>query len=135
MKSFIIFNLFYLRFCFGPDVCIGNFRVKIFGVVPLGGSVRNIILLHTYMIFSQNFTNNFLSSHHSQFTCNILAASLSQTETDQILLSAVLVYRLAPSFAVYLSRGGFESLYIIFSYFVKERVTKTEIFQRLSKNA
>ena len=46
-KIFIIFYLFYLCFCFGPDVCTGNFSFKICGVVPWRGGVRNTILLHT----------------------------------------------------------------------------------------
>ena len=58
LKSFIIFSLVYLRFCFGPDVRTGNFSVKICGVVPWRGSVRNIVLLHAHTILSQNFTNN-----------------------------------------------------------------------------
>jgi hypothetical protein len=45
----------------------------------------------------------------------LLAASLPRTETDQTLLGAVPVYRLAPSFPIYLSRGGIESLYVIYS--------------------
>jgi hypothetical protein len=53
--SFIIFNLFYLRF--GTDVFTGNFSFKICGVVPWRGSVRNI-LLYTHTALSQNFTNN-----------------------------------------------------------------------------
>jgi len=40
---------------------------RVVEVVPWHGGVRNIILLHTYTILSQNFTNNFLhmarSSH------------------------------------------------------------------------
>ena len=69
LKVFIILNLFYLRFCFGPDVCTGNFSVKICGVMPLPGSVRNIILLHTHTIPSQNFTNNiFLHTNRSLHT-------------------------------------------------------------------
>jgi len=43
-----MFNLFYLRFCFWPDVCGGNFSFKICGVVPWRGGVRNIIVLHTH---------------------------------------------------------------------------------------
>ena len=118
----------YLRFCFGTDLCTGNFSVKICGVMPLPGSFRNTILHLTHTILSQIFTKSFFSSHQSQFTHDILAASLLRTETDQILLSTVAVYQLAPSFPVYLSGGGIESLYIIFYYFVKERETKTEIF-------
>jgi len=69
--SFIILNIFYLRFCYGPDVRTGNFSVKICGVMPLRGSIRNIILLHTQTILSQNFTNNFFlhttRSSHATF--------------------------------------------------------------------
>ena len=55
------FQLYYLRFCLGQDVCTGNFSFKICGVVPWCGSVWNITLLHTHTqtILSQNFTNNF----------------------------------------------------------------------------
>jgi hypothetical protein len=58
-KKFYNFQFILLTFCFGPDVCTGNFSFKIYGVVPWRGSVRNIILLHTHTILSQNFTNNF----------------------------------------------------------------------------
>jgi len=34
LKKFIIFNLFYLLFCFGPQVCKGNSSFRICGVVP-----------------------------------------------------------------------------------------------------
>jgi hypothetical protein len=44
----IIFNLFYLRFCFGPQFCIGNSSFGVSGFVPWRGGVRNIILLHTH---------------------------------------------------------------------------------------
>jgi len=46
-KKIIIFNLFYLCFCFGPQVCIGNSSFGVCGVVPWHGGVRNIILLRT----------------------------------------------------------------------------------------
>jgi len=42
LKVLWFFSLFYLRFCFGPDVCTGNFSFKIWWVVPWCGSVRNI---------------------------------------------------------------------------------------------
>jgi len=77
----MIFNLFYLCFCFGPDVCAGNFIFKICGVMPWCGSVRNIILLRARMhaharaythtlSLSQNFTNNFFLhiTHSSHVT-------------------------------------------------------------------
>ena len=69
-KSFIFTYLFYLRFCFGPDVCKGNFGVKFCGVMPLPVSVRSTTLRHTHTIISQNFTQNFflhtnLNSHET----------------------------------------------------------------------
>jgi len=60
-----------------------------------------------------------LFSHHSQFTRDILAASLLRTKNDQTMLIAVPVYQLTPSFPVYLSQGGIESLYMIFLYSIK----------------
>jgi len=57
-----------------------------------------IILLHAHThthtpYFLKSPLTNF-SSHHSQFIRDILTVSLSRTETDQPLLSAVLVYQL-----------------------------------------
>jgi len=51
-KKIIIFNLFYLRFCFGPQVCIGNSSFRICGFVSWRGGVTNIILLNTHRTFS-----------------------------------------------------------------------------------
>jgi len=66
---FIILNLFYLRFYFGPNVCTGNFSVKICGVMPLPGSLRNTILHQPHTIFSHNFTNSiFFHTNHSPHT-------------------------------------------------------------------
>jgi hypothetical protein len=89
-KNFIIFSLFYLLFCFGPQVCIGNSSFGICGVVPWLGSVRSIILLHTrahvHTILLHHFTGKFShTTRHSHMT-------LSQTEKDQRLLSDVPVY-------------------------------------------
>jgi len=88
-KNFIIFNLFYLLFCFGPQVCIGNPTFRICEVVPCLGSVRNIILLHTHIhiILPQYFTDNF-SLHTTYYSY----ATLSRTEKDQRLLSDIPVY-------------------------------------------
>ena len=41
-------------------------------------------------------------------------------KTDQLLLSAVPVYRLASSFPVYVPQGRIENLYMIFPYPVKK---------------
>jgi hypothetical protein len=129
LKKFIFLSLFYLRFCFGPQVCIANSSFRICGLVLWRGGVRNIILLHTH-IPSQHFTNNFSlhTTHYSHLT-------LSWTEKDIRLLSFVSVYQHALSFPVCFSWWGIENLYMVFPHSVKERVTKTEIFQWLSKNA
>ena len=69
LNFFIIFNSFYLRFCFGPQVCVGNSSFRIYGVVTWHGSVRNIILLHTHVIlplhFSKKFSHATFWLHHS----------------------------------------------------------------------
>jgi hypothetical protein len=44
-------------------------------------------------------------------------------------------YQRALSFPVCFSRWGIENCYIVFPYSINVRVTKTGIFQRLSKNA
>ena len=111
-KSSITFNLFYLRFCFRPDVCTGNFSVKICAVVPRCGGVRKIALLHTHTIFSQNFTNNcFLHTTRSSHATFYLHRC-HEPRGANLLLSAVPVHRHSPSFPAYLRRGGIESLHI-----------------------
>jgi hypothetical protein len=65
-KNCLISNLFYLRFCFRPHVFAGNSSLRVCGVVPWLGIVRNIILLHTHIILPQHLTNKQLfSSHHT----------------------------------------------------------------------
>jgi hypothetical protein len=69
-KNFIIFNLFYLRFRFGPHIFAGNSSLKACGVVPWLGIIRDIILLHTsthtHIILPQHLTNKqHFSSHHT----------------------------------------------------------------------
>jgi len=81
-------------------------------------------------ILPEHSTVNF-SLHTTRYS----QATPSRTEKDQRLLSDVLVYRLALSFPVRFSQWGIDNLYMIFPYCVKERVTKTEIFQQLSKDA
>jgi len=71
-KNFIIFNLFYLLFCFGPQVCIGNFSFRICRVVPWLGSVRNIILLHTH-----THTHTHARVHARMHTLHFLSTSLT----------------------------------------------------------
>ena len=67
LKHFIIFNLFYLRFSFGPHICIGNCSFRI-----CGGSVRNITSLHTHTHTHHTATlyTQLLSSHHSLVSDN-----------------------------------------------------------------
>jgi hypothetical protein len=47
-KNIIIFNLFYLHFHFGPHVFAGYSCLRVCGVVPWPGIVKNIILPHTH---------------------------------------------------------------------------------------
>jgi len=79
-KNFIIFNLFYLLLCFGPQVCVGSSSFRICGVMPWLGSIRNIILLHTHththIILLQHFTDNF--SHTTRYS----HMTPSRTEKD-----------------------------------------------------
>jgi hypothetical protein len=64
LKNFIIFNLFYLPFCFGPHVFAGNSSLRVCGVVSWFGIVRNIILLHTHIILPQHLIYKQLFSSH-----------------------------------------------------------------------
>jgi hypothetical protein len=111
LKIFKVFNLYYLRFYFVPHVCTGNSSLRICGVVPWRGTFSNIILLYTH-----THTSYFLNTSLTTLLFTPLAvhtrhfASLSRTEIDQPLLSAVPVYRLALSCPVYTSRGGIENL-------------------------
>jgi hypothetical protein len=57
LKHFIIFNLFYLRFSFGPHICIGNCSFRI-----CGGSVRNITSLHTHTHHTATLYTQLLST-------------------------------------------------------------------------
>ena len=65
-KKIIIFNLFYFHFCFGPQVCVGNFNFRICAFVLWHVGVRNIILLLTH-------TSNFLSTSLTTFLFTPLA--------------------------------------------------------------
>jgi len=68
LNKIINFNLFYLYFCFGPQVFIGNSSFRICGFVLWSGGVTYIILLHTHIKLSQQFTKNkelYVSSLHS----------------------------------------------------------------------
>jgi hypothetical protein len=68
----IIFSLFYLRSCFGPQVCIGNYSSRICGVVPWRGSIRKVILLHTSYCLNTSLTNYLfapLAFHIRHFSC------------------------------------------------------------------
>jgi len=103
-----MFNLFYLRFCFGFEACTGNsiFRI-LWGCILAKQCQKHNLTTHTHHTAAQ--TQN--SSHHSQFTSDIFAASPSRNYTDQTLLSVIPIYRLVSSFPVYLSLGGIENLF------------------------
>jgi hypothetical protein len=61
LTIFIIFSLFYIHFCVGPQVCIGNSRLRIF-TVCLGVVVSDTSSIythaHTHIILPPHFTNN-----------------------------------------------------------------------------
>ena len=90
-KKIIIFSLFYSRFCFGPQVCIGNSSFKICGFVPWHGGVRYIILHHTSYCLNTSLMT-FL------FTPLIIHTRHHRELKDLRLLSFVPVYRYALSF-------------------------------------
>jgi hypothetical protein len=114
LKIFEIYNLFYLCFWFGPQVCTGNSTFRISGVVPWHGNVSNIILLNTHP-----HTAYFLNTSLTTFLFTPLAVRMrhfvspSWTETDQPLSSVVSVYRLELSCPMYISQGGVENLHDI----------------------
>jgi len=127
-KKIIIFSLFCLRFCFGPQVCIGNSSLRICGFVPQRGGVRNIILLHTH-------TSYFLSTPLINFLF-----------THSLFTQHTITNRARPPFVTFQCTDLFfhfqyvfhEGESIISTYVLtpsRKRVTTTEIFRRLSKNA
>jgi hypothetical protein len=61
-KRFYNFQFILLTFLVWTryDVCTGNFSLKIYGVVPWRGSVKNIILLHTH-----THTHTHTYTHHT----------------------------------------------------------------------
>jgi hypothetical protein len=64
LQNFIIFNLFYLYFCFGTLVFIGNSSFKVFGVLTWLGSVTNITLLYAH---THTHTHTYTHTHtHTQ---------------------------------------------------------------------
>jgi len=76
-------------------------------------SEKSSYFTHTCHLLNTSLTTFFFSPlavHTQHFSCVPIT-----NKTDQTLLSAVPLYRLAPSFSVYLSRGTIESLYMIFS--------------------
>ena len=96
LKKFIIFNLLYLHFCFGPQICIGNSSLRICGVVTWHSSVRNTTLLDTHIIHPSHFTKNF--SHHT--TCSSHATfwlrhhhEPRQTNLCSVLFQSTNLYR------------------------------------------
>ena len=106
LNFFIIFNSFYLRFCFGPQVCVGNSSFRICGVVTLHGSVRNIFLLHTHVILPPHFTKNF---HTRRFGCITVTTRDRPTflECCSSLWTCVIIS------SIYFTRGNREYLYYV----------------------
>jgi hypothetical protein len=65
LKKIIMFNLFYLHFCF--EILASEF-------VPWHGNLKNIILLHTHHTCA-TLHQKLFSSHHWQYTQDIMVAS------------------------------------------------------------
>jgi hypothetical protein len=132
--NFKIFSLFYLRFCFGSHVYTGNSTLRICGVVPWHGNVSNIILLYTH---THTNTTYFLNTSLTTFVFTPLTVHTRllrhhheprHTKPCWVLFQTTdLRYRVHC-----VHHGGEWRMYVIFSYYVKERTAKTEIFQRLS---
>jgi len=123
IKSFIIFSLLY----FWPDVCAGIFSFKICGVAPWRSGVRNIILLHTHIILSQHFTNNF--SLHTNLTLDTVMNQGRPTFVGFCLCIPTCVIVSSTFFTI----GNQEFLLCL--SLLPQGKSKTWIFQRLSKNA
>jgi hypothetical protein len=58
-KNFTIFNLLYLRFCFGPCVFAGNSSLRVCGVVP------STHYTQTHTLLQQLTNKQLFSSHHT----------------------------------------------------------------------
>ena len=106
LKFFIIFNLFYLHFCFGPQVCKGNSTFRICGVVTWHGSVRSIVLLTHTSYFHHTSLKHF---HTRRFGCIIVTTRDRPTfvECYSSLLTCVIVSNISFTW------GNRESLYEI----------------------
>ena len=111
--NFLIFNLFYLHFCFGPQVCIDNCSLTICAVVSWCGNVRNI-LMHKHTLYfchtslkASLFTP--LMTHTQHYGC-VTIANWQKPTSDECCFSL-------PTSAIVSSisfmRGNSETLYDI----------------------
>jgi hypothetical protein len=82
-KKVRVFKLFYSRFCFGPQICVGSSSFKSCGVVPWHGSLRNILLCTVPHHTSITLCWKPFSSRFWQYIHSIFSAALTHTETDQ----------------------------------------------------
>ena len=132
-KSFIILNLFYLRFCFGPDACTGNFGFTICGVVPWHGSVRNNNLTshtHTHTHQTHTHTPYFLKISLTDFFFTPLAVhtwyfscvTVTNRDWPTFVECCPILRNCAIISNVSFTRRNRESIHISFA---KGRVTKT----------
>jgi hypothetical protein len=95
--------------------------------VPWRGGVRNIILLHTHIIISQHFTNNF--SLHTTFTLDTVINRERPTFVG--FCSSIPTWVIVSS--TFFTMGNWEFLHCL--SLLPQGKSKTGIFQRLSKNA
>jgi len=73
LTIFIIFSLFYIHFCVGPQVCIGNSRLRIF-TVCLGVVVSDTSSIYTHTLYFRHtslttFLFPPLAVHTRHFGC------------------------------------------------------------------
>jgi len=125
-KKIIIFSLFCLRFCFGPQVCIGNSSLSI--CASAWWCQKHNLTSHTHTsYFLSTPLINFLFTH-SLFTQHTIT---NRARTPFVMFQCTDLF-------FHFQYVFHEGESIISTYVLtpsRKRVTTTEIFQRLSKNA
>jgi len=110
-KSFILFNLFYLRFCFRHR----KFQLQdLWSCALVCWCQKHHLTSHT-PYFLNTLLTTFLFTQPSHSTP-------SWSKNDLRLLGFLPVYQHALSFPVRSSQWGIENFYIVFPYSLKERV-------------
>jgi hypothetical protein len=109
-----IFNLFYLHFCVGPHVCIGNSSLRIFAVC-LGVVVSETSSFTHTSFFRHTSLTTFLFPPLADHTRHF--GWFTVTDWDRPTFAECHTFLpTCPSFPVYHSRGWIEDLYMEFPY-------------------